>query len=33
MMEGEMRMMKDAHETWDKMISNIRHWRNENKNK
>jgi hypothetical protein len=32
-MENEMRMMKDAHETWNKMVSNIRHRRNENKGK
>jgi hypothetical protein len=24
-MENEMKMMKDAHETWNKMVSNIRH--------
>jgi hypothetical protein len=24
-MENEMKMTKDAHETWNKMVSNIRH--------
>jgi hypothetical protein len=32
-MENEMKMMKDAHETWNKVVSNIRHRGNENKSK